>query len=91
MNDINDYGPQYSDDEPLPAPSLANHTIRACRNARTIRWLTALSIGEQDDVARLYAGYLKCPLAEVTLDPEYLDNDAIDWLRLYFGPQIDRT
>ncbi len=102
MNPPDDQSPYYPNhhwdndfDPPLNGGQIedsysAGATVRACRNARVIRWLVARTIGEQDDIARFLAGHLQCPFDEITLDPTVLDDEILDWIYVTFGAQIDR-
>lgn len=63
--------------------------IQAHRNARTIRWLFKLSVGEQDDLRRLYAGAIGCPLDEVIWEEGLLGNDELKWLFEHCRGRID--
>ena len=72
-------------------PSDVNSVTKAHRNARIISWVTKLSVGEQDDLRALYAGYLKCPLYEVSpWDGALMDDTELDWLYAHCAGQINR-
>ena len=93
---FDDYNPNdsYSDSQPLN-PHSARATIQACRNARVIRWLDGLSatpegLETRAQVTKNLAFYLDCPLDEVTLDGEALDNATLNAIFTMYGSLIER-
>ncbi len=72
-------------------PFSPGSVAHAHRNARIIHWLESLTIGEQDDLRRLFAGHLGCPLDEVPAwDASLMDDTELSWLYATCGNQIDR-
>ncbi len=68
-----------------------NSLTKAHRNARIISWVTKLSVGEQDDLRALYAGFIGCPICEVPpWDGALMDDDELDWMYATCGNQINR-
>ncbi len=68
-------------------PSSASVQVRrgapigtALLNRRVISWLARLDPITRALVGANLAGHLKCPVDEVILEPEWLDNAACRWL-----------
>lgn len=72
------------------AANSVSTIVIAHRNARVIKWLETISIGEHDDLRRIYAGQFGCPTDEVVWWPEPMDNESLEWVYQKCHNQIDR-